>query len=124
MARVIHVRLSVEEANSKVPLVLSGAAPPLSNTSNPGSQHYGERPAAIVFGGGFDDATIAGIQDACGAQGEKVPWFQTDTTRQAEMPDLSDIEGYGKATAARLKKRLEELKVGREGAVEQGMYLF
>jgi hypothetical protein len=65
---------------------------------------------------------FAQIKDSCG--NEKMVWVRTDITRSAEMPDFNDHEAYGKATAARLKKCLDELKVGKEGGKTEGMWFF
>jgi hypothetical protein len=64
------------------------------------------------------------IHDACvAAEGErKVLWLRTDTSRQQEMPDVSDPEAYGTAMGQRLKSKLDELKVGKEDGVKEGVH--
>jgi hypothetical protein len=118
---VIHINLSVEEAISSIPLLFSSKTPP-NSSSNLGSQNYGERPAAVALGGGFNDEMFAQIKEACSEQ--KILWLRTDVTWTGEMPDINDREAYGMATAKRLKKCLDELKVGKEGGKTEGIYWF
>lgn len=54
----------------------------------------------------------------------KILWVRTDTTRNAGMPDLSEHEAFGKATAVRLKTCLDGLSVGREGGKTEGVFWF
>jgi hypothetical protein len=118
---VIHINLSVEEAISAIPHLLWSNTP-ANSTPNLGSGNYGVRPAAVALGGGFNDEMYEQIKASCGD--EKMVWVRTDTTRKTEMPDFNDHEAYGKATAQRLKKCLDELKVGKEGGETEGMYWF
>ncbi|EUC42881.1 hypothetical protein COCMIDRAFT_102304 [Bipolaris oryzae ATCC 44560] len=109
---VPHTFLSLEDAKSNIP--------PLLSPTNP------SRPVAVVLGGGFDDAMFAEIKEACDtAQGGKeVAWLRTDITGKVEMPDMNDREAYGKAMGARLKRGLEGLGVGREEGVKGGVHFF
>ncbi|CAN9384688.1 unnamed protein product [Alternaria sp. RS040] len=118
---VIHINLSVEEATSSIPLIISSKTPP-NSSSNIGSQNYGTRPAVVALGGGFNDEMFEEIKGSCGD--EKMVWVRTDITRTGEMPDFNDHEAYGKATGARLKKCLDELKVGKEGGKTEGTWFF
>ena len=112
---VLHTFLSLEEAKTNIPPILSSSSP--------------DRPVAVVLGGGFDDAMFAEIKEACdAAQGEKeVAWLRTDITGKVEMPDMNDTEAYGKAMGARLKRGLKELGAGREEGVKEvkgGVHFF
>ncbi|KAL1793539.1 hypothetical protein ACET3X_008521 [Alternaria dauci] len=118
---VIHIILSVEEATSSIPLLISSKTPP-NSSSNIGSQNYGTRPAVVALGGGFNNEMFEEIKKSCG--NEKMVWVRTDITRTGEMPDFNDHEAYGKATGARLKKCLDELKIGREGGKTEGIWFF
>ncbi|RYN79170.1 hypothetical protein AA0117_g4111 [Alternaria alternata] len=118
---IIHINLSVEEATSSIPLIISSKTPP-NSSSNIGSQNYGTRPAVVALGGGFNDEMFEEIKGSCGD--EKMVWVRTDITRTGEMPDFNDHEAYGKATGARLKKCLDELKVGKEGGKTDGTWFF
>jgi hypothetical protein len=118
---VIHVNLSVEQAVSDIPLLLSSKTPP-NSSSNIGSQNYGARPAVVAIGGGFNDEMFTEMKEACGE--ESVMWARTDITRGADMPDISDKEAYGTATGERVKKCLDELRVGKEGGKTEGVYYF
>ena len=118
---VTHVNLSVEQAVSDIPLLLSSKTPP-DASSNVGSQNYGARPVAVAVGSGFNDEMFAQMKEACGE--ESVVWARTDMTRAAEMPDIADKEAYGMATGERLKKCLDELRVGKEGGKTDGVYHF
>jgi hypothetical protein len=66
---------------------------------------------------------FAQMKDACQSESEVV-WLRTDMTRGAEMPGFDDKEAYGKATGARVKKCLNELRVGKEGGKTDGVYFF
>ncbi|CAN9209862.1 unnamed protein product [Alternaria alternata] len=118
---VIHINLSVQEATSSIPLIISSKTPP-NSSSNIGSQNYGTRPAVVALGGGFNDEMFEEIKSSCGD--EKMVWVRTDITRTGEMPNFNDHEAYGKATGARLKKCLDELKVGKEGGKTEGTWFF
>jgi hypothetical protein len=76
----------------------------------------------VALGGGFNDEMFAEIKSSCGEN--KMVWVRTDTTRTGEMPDFSDHEAYGKATGARLKKCLDELKIGKEDGKTEGTWFF
>jgi hypothetical protein len=102
-------------------LLLASKTPP-NASSNIGSQKYGERPVAVAVGGGFNDEMFAQMKDAC--EGERAVWVRLDMTRAAEMPDFNDKEAYGKVTGARVKKCLDELRVGKEGGKTDGVYYF
>jgi hypothetical protein len=65
---------------------------------------------------------FAEIKGSCGE--EKMVWVRADTTKTAEMPDFNDQEAYGKAMGVRLKKCLDELKVGKEGGTTEGVWFF
>ncbi|KAI4935743.1 hypothetical protein J4E86_011364 [Alternaria arbusti] len=118
---VIHINLSVEEAIISIPHIILSRTP-ANPTPNISSMNYGQRPAAVALGGGFNDEMFAQIKASCGD--EKMVWVRTDITRKDEMPDFNEHEAYGKATAQRLKKCLDELKVGKEGGETEGMYWF
>ncbi|RAR14343.1 hypothetical protein DDE83_002293 [Stemphylium lycopersici] len=115
---VIHINLSVPEAKSSIPAILSSTAPPSTSSPNSGSQNYTQRPAAVALGGGFSDAMFEEIKASCGE--EKILWLRMDNTRKTDMPDLSEREAFGRATAARLKTCLHGLGAGKEGAKTEG----
>ncbi|KAG9196203.1 hypothetical protein G6011_01324 [Alternaria panax] len=118
---VIHVNLSVEEATSSIPLLISSKTPP-NSPSNIGSQNYDKRPVVVALGGGFNDEMFEEIKGSCGD--EKMVWVRTDITRTRDMPEFNDHEAYGRATAARIKACLNGLKVGKEGGKTEGMWFF
>ncbi|RAR06872.1 hypothetical protein DDE82_003104 [Stemphylium lycopersici] len=119
---VIHINLSVPEAKSSIPAILSSTAPPSTSSPNSGSQNYTQRPAAVALGGGFSDAMFEEIKASCGE--EKILWLRMDNTRKTDMPDLSEREAFGRATAARLKTCLHGLGAGKEGAKTEGLFWF
>lgn len=119
---VIHVITDPDACVREIPVLLAGQTP-AEHDSNFGSQNYSTAPVAVALGGGYDDATFARIQDAC-KDVRAVPWFRPDMSRMGEMPALDDVEAYGKATAARFKKTLQELKVGEEGGKADGVHLY
>ncbi|KAF2738613.1 hypothetical protein EJ04DRAFT_560616 [Polyplosphaeria fusca] len=118
---VIHILMSLEAAQADIPDLLSGKAP-ADPASNKGSQNYTSTPVAVCIGGGYDDNAFDSMRKAStGLAG--VPWLRPDKSRLAEMPPRNDPEGYGKATAERIKVALDDL---REQGVfgKDGVYLY
>ncbi|KAH8787770.1 hypothetical protein BGZ57DRAFT_879854 [Hyaloscypha finlandica] len=70
---IIHVVLSAEAGAAEIPLFLEGKSLPSSN--NVGSQNYSQKPAAVVTGGGNDDARFELMKDACEGMGI-VSWLR------------------------------------------------
>jgi hypothetical protein len=126
---VIHICLTPSSGAQDLPHILSTPPrTPPSSSSNLGSQNYASRPFAIAVGGGFDDAAFAEIRGACKDVEKGVVWVRADTRKWSSMPSLSDHEGFGAAMAARVKKSLMELGIGKSDGEEakrmDGVYLF
>jgi hypothetical protein len=128
---VIHICLTPSSGAQDLPHILSTPPRnPPSSSSNLGSRNYASRPFAVAVGGGFDDAAFAEIRGACKDVEKGVAWVRADTSKWSSMPSLSDHEGFGAAMAARVKKTLMEMGVGRgEGEGKEakrmdGVYLF
>ncbi|KAF1837898.1 hypothetical protein BDW02DRAFT_565625 [Decorospora gaudefroyi] len=66
---------------------------------------------------------FAQMENAC-KDVSSVSWLRADLSRRGEMPDYGDLEAFGRETAKRVKARLLELKVGREGGVESGVFWY
>jgi hypothetical protein len=109
---VVHIITNPAVGCIEIPLLLSGQ--PLTNpSSNPGSGNYSKPPVAVVAGGGYSDEEFNQIRDACkDVAGLKiVPWVRADLSKMSEMPPREDLSAYGRATAVRVKKRLQELEL-------------
>lgn len=118
----IHIILSVESGISDIPALLASKTP--SNASdNFGSQNYSKRPLAVAVGGGFSDDMFDQMKDACKDVPEPV-WLRVDTSKMEGPPAPGMAETYGAAIADRLKKRVKELGIGKEGGASEGVYFF
>ncbi|KAJ4989422.1 hypothetical protein SVAN01_05147 [Stagonosporopsis vannaccii] len=103
---VVKIVLSPEEGLTAIPTLLSGPNPP----------------AAVALGGAFDDATVDSLRRAASKAGEAV-WLRVDKSKVTEMPSMDDKEAFGGALAGRIKKALQENKVG-SGGEASGVVLF
>ena len=101
----IHIILTPAAGISEIPAILRGEAPPLGESENIGTRDYSKKPIAVVAGGGYDDAAISQMREAC-AGVLSVPWLRPDITKPA--PPLGPE--YGKAMVARVKACLKELE--------------
>jgi hypothetical protein len=86
-----------------IPALLRGERPPSADEENIGTRNYLKPPAAIVTGGGYDDANVKEMRDACKGE-SNVPWLR---------PDMSALPrqgpGYGSAIAEKVKACLGRL---------------
>ncbi|KAH8724803.1 hypothetical protein GQ44DRAFT_708286 [Phaeosphaeriaceae sp. PMI808] len=122
---VIHIILSVEQGVKDLPLLLSNPIQiPADTEGNHGSRDYSARPLAVTVGGGYDDAMFQEMRDACKDVEQGIFWLRVDVANIAGMPNLGDADAYGAEVANRIKKKLNELCVGQEGAKEPGLYFF
>jgi hypothetical protein len=123
---VVHIILSVEQGVKDLPLLLSTPSKaPTDTEDNYGSKNYGERPLAVAAGGGFNDEMFQEMKDVCKEVEQGIVWLRADISKIDEMPPLSDLEAYGAETARRVKRKLEELELGKgntEG--KEGVYFF
>lgn len=123
---VIHIILSVQQAITDLPLLLSSPSQiPPDNSDNYGSQVYGARPRAVVIGGGFTDEMVQEMKSACKDAEGGIVWVKGNPISVKAMPPLSDRQAYGAATASLVKKKLDELNVGREGGEKkEGVHFY
>ena len=109
---MIHVILSLDAGLSQIPALLRGDQPRPEDAENLGSRNYVQPPAAVITGGGYDDAMVKEMRDACkGADGAQVPWLRPDMDA---LPPHGP--GYGAAMAEKVKACLGE--VAREGKMD------
>jgi hypothetical protein len=74
---VIHIVLSVQQAITDLPLLLSTPSQTPSDTiDNYGSQVYGARPKAVVIGGGFTDEMVSEMKSACEDVEKGIVWVR------------------------------------------------
>ncbi|KAM5361426.1 hypothetical protein ACJZ2D_013116 [Fusarium nematophilum] len=107
---VIHFVLPGESGPAIIPAILAGHPPPSHpERSSIGSGNYSEVPRAILFGGAYDDVTVAHFRDVAkvfpGAR--SVPWVRQDKTRDA--PPVTSPE-YPKVIVQRSKDALLQLQ--------------
>jgi hypothetical protein len=114
---VIHVILSVEAGVSVIPALLRGERPPSTDEENVGTRKYLKPPAAIVTGGGYDDANIKELRDACKGE-SNVPWLRPDMNA---LPPQGPA--YGSAIAEKIKACLDKLAKDLK-MKEDGVYHF
>src|SRR5271156_3233743 len=100
---VIHVILSVEAGVSVIPALLRGKRPPSADEENIGTRNYLKLPAAIVTGGGYDNANVKEMRDACKGE-SNVPWLRPG---MSALPPKGP--GYGPAMAEKVKACLGRL---------------
>lgn len=107
---VVHVITNPEVGAKEIPLLLSGKT--VDSTDNVGSGNYSKIPLAVATGGGYDDDAFNLMREA--SNGTKVvPWLRPDKSKLKDGPPLDDIEAFGKNTAVRVKKTLDDLGVGK-----------
>lgn len=132
---VIHVCLSLESATTDLPTLLRGRGRGLPSTTdgpdpNMGTQNYASPPAAVVLGGGFDEAALAAMREACKGV-SFVPWLKARRFVSAQEAGVSWIPGswvsrrgmltmgctqspgYVKEVVERVRRTME--RVGSEG---------
>jgi len=70
-------------------------------------------PAAIVTGGGYDDANVKGMRDACKGE-SNVPWLRPD---MSALPPQGP--GYGSAMGEKVKaclgRLVKDMKMKEDG---------
>lgn len=138
---MIHIILSVDQGVKDLPLLLSTPSKSPENTEdNSGLKNYGVRPLAVGVGGGYNDEMFNEMKAACKDVEQGVVWvkiesclkrchdtnialqLRADVTNSAPMPSLSDTDAFGLETARRVKKKLNELRIGED--TKEGVYFF
>ncbi|KAK6193686.1 hypothetical protein LQW54_012215 [Pestalotiopsis sp. IQ-011] len=104
---VIHFVTSPEGGAAQIPAILSGEQS-VQADSDLGSKDYSRPVAAVILGGGYDDAAAEVMLKATraheGARG--VPWLRPDSSKPS--PPLGPE--YGKALVARIKELIPKLE--------------
>ncbi|PYI10293.1 hypothetical protein BO78DRAFT_404402 [Aspergillus sclerotiicarbonarius CBS 121057] len=101
---VIHFVMTPESGAVQIPALLRGETD-VPFDSELGSKDYSRGIAAIILGGGYEDAGIYLMREA--AKGIKsVPWLRPDLSKPA--PPLGPE--YGKAMVERIKVTVKELQ--------------
>lgn len=106
---------------SELPSILLGNTPPprgADEVQNFGSGNYSKLPVAIMAGGLYTDADVAGMRDAIlkevGPGGLKIPWLRADMNVAHSSPS-EDGAAYGAEVSKRAKRRLTEVLNSGEG---------
>ncbi|KAI9850156.1 MAG: hypothetical protein M1838_006043 [Thelocarpon superellum] len=115
---VIHVILSTAGGVAEIPALLKGETPSSGVVDNVGSKNYAMAPAAVIIGGGYKDADVAEMQEACKGY-DQVPWLRLDMS--IPTPPLGPL--YGEAMVKRVKICLQGLVA--DGTVKgEGVYFY
>lgn len=103
---MVHFVKSTEAGVKDLPLVLKGSAPETA-ASSVGTGNIDDGAAAIIIGGGYDDADYEAMRKAVDeAALERRPvWLRNDLTIAMPPPGPE----YGKAVVVRVKDMLEKL---------------
>lgn len=108
---VVHFVMTPESGKEQIPAIFRGETPS-SRDSELGTKDYSQKPAAVILGGGYDDAGIEVMMDA--SKGiHPVPWLRPDLSLPA--PPLGPE--YGKALVQRIKEKLAVLE--KEGQMSE-----
>ncbi|KAF7537062.1 hypothetical protein G7054_g4022 [Neopestalotiopsis clavispora] len=106
---VIHFVMTPESGVVQIPAILKGEQQ-VPADSELGSKDYSQPVAAVILGGGYDDAAVDTMLQATkqqeGSGARAVPWLRPDLTKPA--PPLGPA--YGKAMVRRVKELLPQLE--------------
>ncbi|CAI7667926.1 unnamed protein product [Penicillium crustosum] len=120
----LHVINSVTAGISDIPSLLQGQAPPSKEQANLGTQEYGKKIEVIIAGGGYNDADLQTLRDACKGH-SNVPWLRHDISKDIDPRQPRPKQGieYGEQIAKKIVDCLNRLMVeGKMG--EDGVYWF
>ncbi|KAJ5742477.1 uncharacterized protein N7511_011533 [Penicillium nucicola] len=120
----LHVITSVAAGISDIPPLLQGQAPPSKEQANLGTQEYGKKVQAIIAGGGYNDAELQSLRDACKGYGN-VPWLRHDISKEIDPRQPRPKVGieYGEQIGNKVVECLDRLRIeGKMG--EDGVYWF
>lgn len=120
----IHVITSVEAGVRDIPLLLQGQPPQFKEQANLGTQEYGKKPAAVVAGGGYNDADFEQLRNACKGE-SNVPWLRHDVSKDIDPRQPRPKIGieYGEQIAEKIVGCLKGLE--KDGKMHaDGVYYF
>lgn len=104
--------MTPEEGAAQIPAIFRGEQEVEAHSAL-GSHDYSQKPAAVILGGGYDDAGIETMLKAS-AGIHPIPWLRPDLTLPAPPFGTPD---YGKALVQRIKVRLAQLE--QEGQLHE-----
>lgn len=107
-----------------IPSLLEGLAPPSKEWANLGTQEYGKRVAAVVAGGGYNDADFEQLRKA-GEGKSSIPWLRHDISKEIDPRKPRPKAGieYGEQLAKKIVKCLQDLEKD-EKMDKDGVYWF
>ncbi|GIJ92133.1 hypothetical protein Asppvi_011109 [Aspergillus pseudoviridinutans] len=114
--RPMYEEMGVKE----IPSLLHGRRPDTTDLANLGCQRYGQKPVAIIVGGGYSDTDFTAMRRACDGI-STVPWLRHDLKKDLSQGNPRPSLGpeYGKEIAEKVKRCLEDLaengKLGSDG---------
>jgi len=110
--------LSLEAGVLELPVLLRGEKLSPGDPDNIGTKNYSKQAEAILVGGGYDEAMVSEMREACKGV-SKVPWLRLDKSKP--MPEVGPA--YGAAVVERSKSALGQLaKEGKMGS--DGLYFY
>ncbi|KAJ5847797.1 hypothetical protein N7455_011754 [Penicillium solitum] len=120
----LHIVQSLEAGVRDIPSLLEGLAPPSKEWANLGTQEYGKKAAAVVAGGGYNDADFEQLRKA-GEGKSSIPWLRHDISKEIDPRQPRPKAGieYGEQLAKKLVKCLQGLEKD-EKMDKDGVYWF
>ncbi|PYH92487.1 hypothetical protein BO71DRAFT_485372 [Aspergillus ellipticus CBS 707.79] len=111
----IHVVQSVEAGVRDIPSLLQGHAPPVLHSANLGTQEYGKKAAAVVMGGGYNDAHFEQLRQACAGK-SRILWLRHDVSKDVyprqPLPKIG--AEYGEQIGKKIVDCLQDLTMRGE----------
>ncbi|KAJ5518852.1 hypothetical protein LT330_007427 [Penicillium expansum] len=116
----LHIIQSLEAGMRDIPSLLEGLDPPSKEWANLGTQEYGKKVAAVVVGGGYNDADFEQLRNT-GEGKSSIPWLRHDISKEIDPRQPRPKAGieYGEQLAKKIVKCLQDLeedkKMGKDG---------
>lgn len=122
--KALHVIQSLDSGLRDIPSLLEGLPPPSKEWANLGTQEYGRKVAAVVAGGGYNDADFEQLRKACDGK-SSIPWLRHDISKEIDprQPRPKVGMGYGEQVAKKIVKCLQGLERD-EKMNKDGVYWF
>lgn len=107
-----------------IPPLLQGQPPPSRKWANLGTQEYGEKIEAVVVVGGYNDADLERLREACKGK-TSVPWLRHHVGKDVDPRQPRPKVGieYGEQIAKRVVSCLNHLREDSQ-MKEDGLYWF
>ncbi|KAJ5504573.1 hypothetical protein N7463_007447 [Penicillium fimorum] len=116
----LHVVQSVEAGVRDIPPLLE-ESPPSKEWANLGTQEYGKKVAAVIAGGGYNDAAFEQLRKACDGK-SSIPWLRHDISKDIDPRQPRPIE-YGEQIAKKIVQCLQGLEKDKK-MDKDGVYWF